>query len=194
MSSIIVGDPTVLAIESSITEPYSNLSLRVLGYFLIHLGGREYGVRSADATMLACSFDAVERRISRRGTHSMSVGSYAAAGEIVDAFLATTYDMDRQDEHFFGMSCDEFRDNLALCQIVWAPDGDAAFDDGSHVLQFDSGEHVRLIAFKNEQNLDDVARTLTEVWVNSNMFYALLDEWRSGFEVEWCAASKAATK
>ena len=31
--------------------------------------------------------------------------------------------------------------------IVWAPDGDEAFDDGSYVLQVESGDQVRLIAF-----------------------------------------------
>ena len=192
--SVIVGDPTVFAIESSITQPYSNLGQRALGYFLIHLGGREYGVRSPDATLLACSFDAVQRRIARKGTHSISFGLAADVAKIVEAFRAATYDEDRQDERFFGMSCDEFRDILTSSEIVWAPDGDAAFDDGSHVLQFDYGNRVRLIAFKNEDNLDDVLRTLAEVWVSSDEFYGLLEEWQFGFEVAWAAALKLSTK
>ena len=39
-----------------------------LNFFVIHLGGKMLGVRSQDATLLACSFDTVSRRIARRGT------------------------------------------------------------------------------------------------------------------------------
>lgn len=192
--SVIVGDPTVFAIESSITQPYSSLGQRALGYFIIHLGGSEYGVRSPDATLLACSFDAVQRRIARQGTHSISFGLEADAAKIVEAFRAATYDEGRQEERFFGMSCDEFRDTLASSEIGWAPDGDAAFDDGSHVLQFDCGNRVRLIAFKNEDSFDDVVRTLAEVWVSSDEFYGLLKKWQFGFEIEWAAALKLAMR
>jgi hypothetical protein len=58
---MIVGDPSVFAIESEITRAYERLSFRALGYFVIYVCGRSYGVRAPDATMLACSFDAVEK-------------------------------------------------------------------------------------------------------------------------------------
>jgi hypothetical protein len=194
MMSVIVGDPTVFAIESNITQSYSNLGQRALGYFVIHLAGSEYGVRSPDATLLACSFDAVQRRIARQGTHCILFDLEVDSVKIVEAFRAATYDEDRQEECFFGMSGDEFRDALTSSEIVWAPDGDAAFDDGSHVLQFDYGNRVRLIAFKNEDNFDEVVRTLAEVWVSSDEFYGLLEKWQCGFEVEWAAALKLTMK
>jgi hypothetical protein len=44
------------------------------------------------------------------------------------------------------------RDMIYSRHILWAPDGDAAFDDGSYILQFDVDERVRLIAFKGRQD------------------------------------------
>lgn len=191
---MVVGNPSVLAIESSITQPYERLSQRALGFFVIHVGGKSYGVRSPEATLLACSFDAVRRRIAQRGKHCVLFGSEPDAAKVVDAVRAAMYDEDRQGESFFGMSADALRDALASHEIVWAPDGDAAFDDGGHLLQFDQGDEVRLIAFKNTGHEDDVASTLAEVWMNTDEFYGLLDKWQSKFEAEWAAALKQATK
>ena len=70
MKDIVVGNRSVFAIESCITTIYEGLSQRALGFFVIYIDGVCYGVRSPDATLLACSFDAVQRRILRRGTHN----------------------------------------------------------------------------------------------------------------------------
>jgi len=59
-------------------------------------------------------------------------------------------------------------------EFAWAPDGDAAFDDGSYVLQYDVGDQVRLIAFRcREDGLHDSA-TLSELWLESDAFYNIL--------------------
>ena len=190
---MVVGDPSVLAIESCIAQPYKGLGQRALGFFLIHVGGRTYGVRSPDATLLACSLDAVRRRLSRRGEHCVLFGSEPEAGEVVEAVLAAMYDENCERRSFFGLSASVLHDFLISNDIVWAPDGDAAFDDGGHVLQFDCGNEVRLIAFKNVGNREDVASTIAEAWMSADVFYGLLDSWQGRFEVEWAAAVKQAT-
>lgn len=187
---MIVGNPTTFAIESSITQPYEQLHFRALGYFVIHLGGSMFGVRSSDATMLASSFDEVNRRIARRGAHFAAFGEEPDARRIVDAFRSATYDESRQGERFFGLSSAEFRDIVAANEIVWAPDGDEAFDDGSHVLHFDQGAHVRLIAFKNHANSEDLVRTIVDQSLNADDFYDVLDQWRLKFETDWDASLK----
>jgi hypothetical protein len=50
-------------LELGITEAYARLGFRALGFFVIDVGGRGYGVRSPNATMLACSFDQVKKHI-----------------------------------------------------------------------------------------------------------------------------------
>ncbi len=191
---MLVGDASRLAIESSITVPYGRPGERALGFFILHVGGKSYGVRSPEATLLACSFDAVRRRVARRGQHRVDFGSEPSAARIVDAVCAAMYDDERQAESFFGMSAEELREALASNEIVWAPDGDAAFDDGGHVLQFDQGGTVRLIAFKNTGNRDDTLGTLAEAWVSADEFYGLLDKWQSMFEAEWAGLLKLAKK
>jgi hypothetical protein len=191
---MLVGDQFTLAIESSITQPYERPSQRALGFFILHVGGKSYGVRSPDATLLACSFDAVRHRIARRGKHCVAFGSEPNAAKIIDAVHAAMYDEDRQGESFFGMSADELREALASNEILWAPDGDAAFDDGGHVLQFDQGDRVRLLAFRNTGNPGDVLSTLAEAWIGADEFYGLLDNWQTRFEAEWITALKLTTK
>ena len=189
VTSMVVGDPQTLAIESGINSVYEQLSQRALGFFVIHVGGRTYGVRSPEATLLACSFDAVKRRIAQRGKHSAPFASEPVASTLVDAVRAVMYDESRQREHFFGTSADELRNVLISQELVWAPDGDAAFDDGSHVLQFDRGDKVRLVAFKNVDGLD-VGSTLSEIWLDVDEFYGVLDQWQRKFEADWAKALK----
>jgi hypothetical protein len=162
-----------------------------LGYFVIHLGGKMFGVRSSDATLLACSFDTVQRRLARRGTHSVALRGEPDAAGIADAFRSAVYDASRQDECFFGMTSVEFQDALAASEIVWVPDGDEAFDDGGHVLQFDQGDRVRLIAFRNDPNPEKFARSIVDRSLGADEFYGVLDEWQRRFEAEWAIAAKS---
>src|SRR5690348_7584362 len=113
MRALVVGNPSKLAIESSITQPYEQLGQRALGFFRLHIGGKSYGVRSPTATLLACSFDAVRRRLDQRGKHSIALGAEPSAAKIVDAVRAVMYDEDRQHESFFGMSAEELRSALS---------------------------------------------------------------------------------
>jgi len=150
---------------------------------MIHVGGQVYGSRSPGQSMLACSFDEVETRITGRGTHHVPFAG-AAAIEIANAYTSAIYFDNDGNEMYFGMSEPEFTKILYSKSLVWAPDGDEAFDDGSHVLQFDVGDRVRLIAFKRPESLLDPA-SVREVWVSSDTFYNALCEWRDTFLAEW---------
>ena len=104
------------------------------------------------------------------------------------------YEDGRQSEKFFGRSAAELREDLAVNEIVWAPDGDAAFDDGGHVLQFDQGSRVRVISFRNANRPGEVTNSIAEIWMNADEFYNLLGEWLSRFETAWLAELKHATE
>ena len=137
-----IGDPSSLAIESGITQAYTRLSLRALGFCVLHVGGTRYGVYKPDATALANSFDEVERRISFRGSHTASLAIEPDAGEIANAYINAAY-ADEQRESYFGIPLLQFLDLIYTNRLTWAPDGDEAFDDGSYVLQFDVADQVR---------------------------------------------------
>jgi hypothetical protein len=49
---------------------------------------------------------------------------------------------------FLELSKEQFHEATYAVDLVGAPDADEAFDDGSHILQFDIGDQVRLVAFK----------------------------------------------
>jgi hypothetical protein len=189
----MVGDPSVLAVESRITRAYERLSFRAIGYFVIHVGGRRYGVQLPEASMLVCSFDSVARRIARRGEHAAPFASGRDAGLIADAVRRALYADGEERELFFGIPRAEFSELIYSKDIVWAPDGDEAFDDHSCVLQFDVRDRVRLIAFKSsEADYSHDHTTLTDVWLPADDFYKALQNWHDAFEDEWTAMPKVA--
>jgi hypothetical protein len=185
---MLVGNPSLFAIESSITHAYERLSFRALGSFVIHVGGRSYGRRSTDSTMLACSYDEVERRIAMRGSHTAAFASEKGA-EIAAAFRNALF-AERLQDSYFGISRADFSDLIWSRRLAWVPDGDEAFDDGSYVLQFDVGDRVRLIAFKSRGEGHDPA-TLVDVWLLAEDFYFVLQRWHDAFETEWASTPKA---
>jgi hypothetical protein len=181
---MIAGQTSLFAIESEITRAFEKPSWRGLGFFVIHIMGRCYGIKSPGNTMLACSFDEVGRRISGRGRHTAPFAE-AAAADIANAYTTAIYlDHGDNDIKYFGMSEARFTEVVNSSGLVWAPDGDEAFDDGSYVLQFDVGDRVRLIAFNRPDWLVDAA-TLREAWLAADSFYDILRQWRGRFMAEW---------
>ncbi len=188
---MLVGDTSEFAIESCISIAYEELGARALGYFVIHIGGRCYGVREPDASWLACSFGTVEERIAKRGAHTAPFADEADAGKIADAYRDAIYAPDQENEKFFGLPHSEFRDCFYSKSLVWAPDGDEAFDDWSHVLQFDVKDCVRLIGFRScKEGYHHDPAALSDVWLEADKFYNILQTWRDSFEAEWKAAPK----
>lgn len=180
---MIVGDHRIFAIESGITEAVESLSQLALGYFVIHAGGRAFGVRQPEASMLGCSFNEVERRLQRRGTHAPPIPFDVPATEVATAYLDAFYRDDARTD-YFGLSQDQFVDALQSSGAIWAPDGDEAFDDGSHILQFDVDARVRIIAFLNTEEPDEFRRTVIEEWMDADLFYAIVSGWKTLFSLE----------
>jgi len=178
-----VGDTSTFALESAITQAFETPSWRGLGYFVIHVGGESYGIRSSGQSMLACSFDEVGRRITQRGAHRAPFAE-AAAIDIANAYISSVYLDNKEEQKYFNLSEAEFTKTLFANSLVWAPDGDEAFDDGSYVLQFDVSDRVRLIAFKRPDSEVDPA-SLREIWLSSDVFYDILREWKGAFLDEW---------
>jgi hypothetical protein len=105
---MMIGSPSVFAIESEIAKAYALLGLRALVFFVIHAGGRSYGVRKPDATMLANSFDEVRERIACRGKHTGPFATELDAGKIADAFRNSIF-AEEQEESYFGIPLADFR-------------------------------------------------------------------------------------
>ncbi|MBH0239763.1 Imm42 family immunity protein [Methylobrevis albus] len=186
---MLVGDVSILAIESAITRAVPNRSQLALGYFVLHVGGKVYGVRALDATMLGCSFQEVENRLRRRGTHVLPALADVDAALVADAYLGAMY-RNTPRTGYCGLSRPAVIDAIHSSAVVWAPDGDEAFDDGSHVLQFDVGDRVRLVAFVNTQTRDQMVETIREVWLDAVSFYSILLNWSNEFRNMYSIASK----
>jgi hypothetical protein len=188
---LIVGDPKTFAIESEIAEAYERLSLRALGFFVIHLMGCSYGVNDPHATMLASSFDTVGRRIARRGHHNPPFPPDADAGEIATAVSRAIYTDCDEREQFFGQAVQAFVNAIHVGHLIWAPDGDEAFDDSSYVLQYDVEDRVRLIAFNRARDPRHDPESVREGWLTGEVFYGVLQTWYERFLDEWTSRPKA---
>jgi hypothetical protein len=180
---MIIGDTSTFAIESEITRAFARPSWRGLGFFVIHVAGQTYGIKAPGQSMLACSVDKVGTRITGRSTHQAPFAE-AAAIDIANAYTNAVYLDNNGNETYFGLSEAQFTKTLDSNSLVWAPDGDEAFDDGSYVLQFDVGDRVRLIAFKRPDQLVDPP-SVREVWLSAHTFYSTLRQWRDTFMTEW---------
>lgn len=142
----------------------------------------------ADATCLACSFDEVASRIGRRGKHTASFGSIDARAiaigvreslyaHVKDDYLTT-----------LGLTRESAANELIAHRFLWAPDGDAAFDDGSFVVQMDLNEAVRLVAFKSVEGSETSVSEIRDLTMPGSRFYEILQDWHRAFECEWRAA------
>jgi hypothetical protein len=192
---MIIGDPTRFAIESGITNAYERAGILALGFFVLHIGGRRYGVYSPVATTLACAVESVKRRITDRGKHTTPFTSEPDAGKIADAVRLAVYAPDQEKESYFGIPQPEFIKLFYTRSTdrLWGPDCDEAFDDGSQVIQFDVNDHVRLIAFKSiADGYHHDPHSLCDVWLSADNYYSILQQWLNDFEREWKAAPKVA--
>jgi hypothetical protein len=187
---MIVGDPKLFAIESQIQKAYSNPGLRALGYFLIHLDGRCYGKCEADATLLACSFDSICERIRERGRHKAPFSMHNDPSEVASSFISAIYSEQHRDS-YFGILRDDFITYFSCGAdgVMWAPDGDEAFDDGSYVLQFDVEDTVRIIAFKHIGDGRHDPLSLADIWLPAADYYTILESWRDSFLESWSVLS-----
>ncbi|WP_044563474.1 Imm42 family immunity protein [Azospirillum sp. B4] len=187
---MIIGDPTVFAIEWEFTEAYSTSSLKGLGFYNLYIAGRRFGRRQHDATVLGFMAGWTQDRRDARGSHQAPFADEPDAGAIAYGVLGAVYLEECQDEVFFGgFSASDVSRLVGDRQIEWP--ADAAFDDGSHVLHFDVGDQVRLIGCMNEGNREEIVATVAEAWMNADAFYGLLDRWDQAFEQDWKAALAA---
>lgn len=87
-----------------------------------------------------------------------------------------------------GMPAILLNEELYRHNILMAPDGDAAFDDGGHVLQFDLGEQVRLVAFKNPPDEKAGVHAIVDIRLDTDDFYEILAAWKEEFMRNWESA------
>jgi len=129
MNKSFSGDKKSFAIESEITEAFERPGLRALGFFVVYIGNYRYGVHAPRATMLACSFDEVKRRMANRGKHMAPFANESDASRIAIAVDKAIYASRDEGEIIFDTSLLELRKRIGVHKLLWAPDGDAAFDD-----------------------------------------------------------------
>lgn len=194
---LLIGDPAIFAVESRIKKAYEDLSQMALGYFVLHIRGRSFGVCKPDATLLSCAYGQTLRRLSRRGLHVAPFSLEPRGSDIIDAIGEALYNPSPTRSSFFGLSAEQFSDFVHSSECQWHRNCDEAFDDGSGILHFDIGDSVRLIADKpprDMQNWNHDSNTLVEVCLKSDDFYSLLGRWLETFHREWQNTSKSDSK
>lgn len=119
-----------------------------------------------------------------RGQHQIDFLINLEAHEIAKGFCSAMYGSEGGDTGALDISPSTLLDCFYEKKIVWAPDGDQVFDDGSHVLQFDVGEKIRLIGFRNSDETKSMRDTVSEYWMKADEFYGILDRWVRCFNLE----------
>ena len=167
------------------SEVYEGRGQMALGYFAIDIMDCSYGIVKPEATLLACSYYSVIDRIELRGSHVAPFSSELDGKKIAQKFYDYKYGEASDNCGVFGLLRSEFMDIFHSNGIIWAPDGDQAFDDGSFVLQFDIDSRVRLLGFRvDDQGAVDVS-SFSDCFMEAHEFYAVLQNWASAFILDW---------
>jgi hypothetical protein len=182
---LLCGDKSRFAIESGISQFHTERSLLGLGYFVIHMNGVTYGVKEPDATALACSHQEVMKRLALKGIHRAEFGdrwdSYTLAYELHNFIYNPA-----QENDYLNMSIEQIKSSMYGKNIMWAPDGDEAFDDGGHIIQFDLGDRVRIVAWKSPDKGYAVnPKSVQECYLPFEEYYQILEDWSSEFFQQW---------
>lgn len=173
---MIIGKKDRFAIEIEITHIFN--SGQALGFLVLHVGGREYGVRARDATVLDFPMGHISDRLKRRGQHLAPFGGISEKEELVEALLGAQFGNPDPEFTFCGFTQNELDWQIGKARLDWSPDGDEAFDDGSHIYQFDVEDRVRLVACRNCRE-----RSISEIWLPDCEFYEILEKWCFEFPV-----------
>ncbi len=176
-------------IESFISSAYSNKGIMAIGYFLIHIKGISYGIKTDDASALACSYGTVIDRLDMKGKHiapkELIVLPSLELAQITESALYGHID-DEQETWKLSIPRCELTKLIYKNKLIWAPDGDEAFDDGSRVFQFDiDSETVRLIGYNTTDDHKIDEDKLSDLIINSDEYYSILEEWAAKFYKEW---------
>ncbi|MBB4100454.1 hypothetical protein GGR46_004026 [Sphingomonas kyeonggiensis] len=182
---ILVGNPEMLAIESCVDEFVAQKSQMGIGYFLIHVGGRQYGVKKPRACVMGNSYNEIVSRISQDGKHILNSSSKIDSKELSIYILNSIYNRGFEGGVIPSQWSKEIDDNLYANALIWAPDGDSAFDDGSHVVQVDDGQFARITAFINAETQDEFENSISDVILRRETFYETLGAWAREFDGQW---------
>lgn len=180
---MIIGTPSRFAVEFHILKAYAELHSRASGCFFYHVNGVRYGVDEPDASWLANTFDEVERRILRRGFFVGEIFEDWSADQVVLAIEKSLYEDIPEDTLFNGVALSKVSQLIYRNRLLLAPDGDEVFDDGSHLIQLESGTSVRIVAGKLlTREGKPVIRDVSEVVLSDVDFYGILEGFLLEFE------------
>lgn len=180
VAKIVLGHSDSFMLDTCVSFIYpGNRITNAIGWFNIWISGHRYGCHEPDSTALAHSYDCVGAIIRNRGGHTSALSEYSADDVALRLGGACFGDLEFTEVQ--GMSSDELYADVIRRRLWWAPDGDEAFDDGSNVILFDVGAHVRLVGFRMTDDAESVV-DVHESTVPEAVFYDLLIEWRNGFE------------
>lgn len=189
---MLIGNVAEFAIESHMRLAYAKPWIVGCGRFGFHVAGKKFGLLDDNdkETLLACSLDSVRKHIEWRGMHAAPFALTHSASEIADGVMGALYEPDTEGDVYCGLDSETFKRVIYDRHLQIAPDGDEAFDDGSHVLLFDVPDGVRLIGFRSLETYRHDPASLAEHRMSSEAYYGVLQAWVDAFEAEWEAAPK----
>ncbi|NIJ64636.1 hypothetical protein FHR20_001567 [Sphingomonas leidyi] len=156
-----------------------------IGYFLIHVGGKQYGVKKPRACVMGNSYNEIVSRISQEGEHRLSFSSKIDSKELSIYIANSIYNRGFEGGVIPAQWSKEIDDSLYANALMWAPDGDSAFDDGSHIVQVDDEQRVRITAFVNAETQGEFENSISDVILGQETFYETLGAWAREFDGQW---------
>lgn len=139
---MIFGNKDFFAIEVEVNNVFHDEFIGE-GKFIIYINNKSYGVHSPYATMFFCIMEQICYFINNKVNVNNIFKDYSYK-DISKCY----YNQNYSDIILNEYSKEFLKQTKQL--ITWAPE--AAFDDGSYLIQIDDDELTRLIAFKSYSN------------------------------------------
>lgn len=164
---MIFGSKAIFAIEVEVNNCFYDKFIGE-GKFLVYIYDTAYGLDKNYATTFLCIMDDLRKFSQNSSNVDVDLSNYTAY-EIAMCYYCQNYS--EQDLSMY--SDDLLRKSKKL--EVWAPE--AAFDDGSYLIQFDNNGKTRLVAFKScsKEGICTVKKkSVSEITLDSNEFKKIL--------------------
>lgn len=140
-----IGDKQIFAIDFRIYTPMDDFFIGD-GYFLVCIDGFEYGIKKSDATVFgSIEYDLKTELMNHINDENFELGDFSSQN------ICNVY-YDKHYREINDFSIDDYEGiSIALQNspnsiLEWSPE--TAFDDGSHIIQYNKKNEICLMGFK----------------------------------------------
>ena len=193
---MIIGDTNSFAIAFEISEFVKSHFIGI-GSFNVYIKETKYGRDDKDATTFFPLIEDLKTVLSEK-EKSSEIFINGNEVEICKAYYEAIYIAEELNKKYFGYSYTDFYNKILQIPtniISWDFIGEA-FDDGSHMLQINDMDRIKLLGFKSTAHC--TIKDIKYVVISRNQFEFIINEFietiKQQFQKRFCLSQSECNK